>query len=410
MSCAELYIMKDNNLYSRRLFVKGGVAVAGLSISQGAFAFNDIYPTEKFVILESIKLNNILEEYLQVDKIYGYGLKKSTIKNEEYWENKKINILRRSSLMMGEAPLVKEQNLNPQILSETQRDGYTEKKIQFLSDTGDLITGYLLVPVEDRGSPYPAIIALHSTGPGAKQAVGLIPKKNRSYGMELAQRGYVVLAIDVISAGERVFPGCQPYDTCSFYKKYPYWSAMGKMVVDHQKGLDFLCSLDFVDSDRLGCIGHSLGGYNAYFLQAFDKRIKVGVSSCGVSPMGGTNSPYIFARDKWFVHFNPICREYISAGMIPCDMHEIMALVSPRPFFNYSAKMDSIYCSEGERQNGDFSIWWNTVDAALNQVDAVYDLYGKAHNFVRTEKEGGHDFPPDIREQAYRWLDKWLNI
>jgi len=400
--------MKDKKLFSRRHFFKGGVAIAGLSISQKAFAFNEVRSSEEYAAPVSIKLNNILEEYLQVNEKYGHGLVKSAISNKEQWANKRLNILERSRLMMGKTPNVKKVAVNPDIISEIRRDGYLEQKIRFPSGTGDIITGYLLIPEGPRTSLYPGIIALHSTGPGAAQTVGLIPKKNRSYGMELAQRGYVVLAIDVISAGERVYPDYEPYDTSSFYKEFPHWSAMSKMVFDHQRGLDYLCSLDIVDSNRLGCIGHSLGGYNSYFLQAFDPRIKVAVSSCGISPMGGTSSPYIFARDNWFVHFNPVCREYINAGMIPCDLHEIMALASPRPFFNYSAKKDSIYCTDAERQNGGFSTWWNAVDKALNQVTAIYELLGKANNFQRVETDGGHDFPPDVRKQAYRWLDKWL--
>jgi hypothetical protein len=226
--------------------------------------------------------------------------------------------------------------------------------------------------------------------------------------MELAQRGYVVLAIDVISAGERIYPGYESYYTNEFYNLFPHWSAMGKMIFDHKKGLDYLCSLDFVDANRLGCIGHSLGGYNSFFLQAFDKRIKAAVSSCGLSTMGKSNNPYQFARDDWFVHFNPVCREYIRSGMIPCDMHEIMALCAPRPFFNYSAKRDAIYEPSSGQEEGNFEDWWQSVDEALSQVARVYEIFGKSDHLIREESDGGHDFPEDIREKAYRWLDNML--
>jgi hypothetical protein len=184
---------------------------------------------------------------------------------------------------------------------------------------------------------------------------------------------------------------------------------MGKMIHDHKRGVDCLCQLEIVDPERIGCIGHSLGGYNSFFLQAFEPRIKAAVSSCGLSPMGGTNSPYQFARNDWFVHFNPYFREFIRTGIIPCDMHEIMALCAPRPFFNYSARKDAVY-SHSSNGNPDFENWWRTMDNALNQVDGVYHVLGESANFVRAETDGGHDFPAEIRKEAYAWLDKHLGL
>lgn len=357
-----------------------------------------------------IPVNNVLTDLQQENEKYGFGLKKVEVCDKESWRNKRESIVQRSKVMLGEPPQMNEVLPDAQVLEEIRRDGYTEKKVQFTSNTEDTITGYLLIPDgANASSPRPAIVALHSTGPGAKQTVGLIPKEGRSYGMELVQLGYVVLATDVISAGERIYPGYDAYFTDEFYKKFPRWSAMGKMINDHRKGLDYLCQLDIVDPERIGCIGHSLGGYNSFFLQAFDPRIKAAVSSCGLSPLGGTNSPYQFARNDWFVHFNPYCREFIRTGMIPCDMHEIMALCAPRPLFNYSARKDAVYV-HASGGNPDFESWWNTVDSVLNQVGRVYDILGASASFVRAETDGGHDFPAEIRKQAYAWLNKHLGM
>lgn len=404
--------MGIKKLLSRRNFFKSGfIAAAGV----GAIGKSSVYgadcPVETLETPGPILLNNILTDYLQETKEMASGLKEVTVCDKKSWERKKLNILQRAGMMLGEAPLISKKDIVPEVLAENQLDKYKQVKVQFPSGTGDMIKGFLLIPDSATVlSPKPAIIALHSTGPGASQTVGLTPEENRSYGMELAQRGYVVLAIDVISAGERVYPGYNPYYTNEFYKNYPRWSAMDKMIYDHKKGLDYLCSLNIVDPDRLGCIGHSLGGYNSFFLQAFDSRIKAAVSSCGFSPMGRSNMPYQFARSDWFIHFNPSCREYIRAGMIPCDMHEIMALCAPRPLFNYSGKKDKIYFPSNVHPGSGFTEWWQTVDAALDQVSQVYEFLGKRDHFVRVDGEGGHDFPPDVRENAYRWLDKWLGM
>lgn len=396
-------------MFSRRNFVKGGLAAAGMSVFGKASVYGADDPAVGLEAPGPIPLNNILTDYIQEGEKYGYGLVKASICDKESWESKRISILQRAKLMLGEAPQVRKDPVLSETLSEIQRDGYKELKVQFPSGTGDTIKGYLLIPDKTvASSPRPGIIALHSTGPGASQTVGLTPREGRCYGMELAQRGYVVLAIDVISAGERIYPGFDSYYTNEFYNSYPQWSAMDKMIYDHKKGLDFLCSLDIVNPDRLGCIGHSLGGYNSFFLQAFDQRIKAAVSSCGFSPMGESNNPYQFARNDWFIHFNPICRDYIRTGMIPCDMHEIMALCAPRHLYNYSAKKDKVYYPSTTRNKGDFGKWNQTVDKALNQVSKVYEILGVPDRFICKQDDGGHDFPLDVRNDAYGWFDKWL--
>ena len=402
--------MKSTNISSRRNFIKAGLTVAGAGIVGGpAVSAADCDP-QTISAPGPIPLNNILTSYQDANKKFGQGLIKVTVCDKSGWEGKRASILRRAKMMLGQAPIISGDPVTPEILNEVQREGYKELKVRFPSGTGDIITGYLLVPAQtSAASPRPAIMALHPTGPGATQTVGLTPAENRSYGKELAERGYVVLAIDTITAGERVYPGYEQYYTNEFYREFPNWSAMAKMIHDHQKGLDYLCSLDFVDPQRVGCIGHSLGGYNSFFLQAFDARIKAAVSSCGFTTMGASNSPYQLARSDWFIHFNPQCRDYIEAAMIPCDMHEFMALCAPRPLFNYSGKKDAIYYPNTARKDRGFEEWWQTVDAALGQVSSIYNILGMSDRFVRVETDGGHDFPADVREQAYLWLDKWLD-
>ena len=342
-------------------------------------------------------LTDILTDYLPLNQISGGPLRKITICDQAAWERKRPSILRRAQAILGQAPEVQGE-LKARVLGEIKRSGYLEQNVQFNSGTGDEINGYLLLPdAASPSSPAPAVLAMHSTiEPGAKVTVGIdTARANRSYGMELALRGYVVLAIDVIGAGERIYPDAQAFETGQFDREYPHWSAMGKMLYDHMRAVDYLCSLAEVDSSRIGVIGHSLGGYNAFFHQAFDQRVKAAVSSCGFVSMGSSMYPFRFARDEWFVHF-PILRDYLRAGVVPCDMHEVMALCAPRPLFNYSARKDHI-----------FPDFW-AVDAPLRQVARLYSILGAEECFERVFGDGDHDFPPDVRQKAYLWLDKWL--
>ncbi|MFH1070231.1 MAG: dienelactone hydrolase family protein, partial [Candidatus Glassbacteria bacterium] len=341
-------------------------------------------------------LADLLVDYLPANETSGGPVVKTLITTPEGWWRKRPSVERRARTLLGETPPLTGE-LDPRITGEVRREGYRELAVSFNSGSGDEIFGWLLVPDgAAAGSPAPAILALHSTiEAGAKVTVGIErARPNRDYGLELTRRGYVVLAIDEITAGRRVY-GQDYFDTGEFDRRFSRWSAMGKMLHDHRRAIDFLAARAEVDTSRIGVIGHSLGGYNAFFHQAFDARVKAAVSSCGFVAVGSSASPFRFARASWFVHF-PALRDYLRSGIVPCDMHEVLSLCAPRPFFNYSARQDHI-----------FPDFW-AVSTPLEQVARLYEILGAGDRFVRVYRDGDHDFPPEVRQQAYEFLDRWL--
>lgn len=324
----------------------------------------------------------------------GQGLRRIKIRSRPAWEWKRKEIVSRLLHLMGPFPSTGAA-LNPAAEGEEALEQYTRRKIRYSSGTGDQITAWLLSPPRKKGR-LPAVLALHPTAPGGKDVVvGIGHQPGRNYGEELARRGYIVLAPDILTAGERVFPGSEPYVTDAFDRDHPGWSMMGKMAWDHMRGVDLLTSLPDVDAQRIGAIGHSLGGYNAIWLAAFDPRIQTAVSSCGWASLGGAPNPFSFSRREWFVHI-PSLRHYFSAGITPFDFHEVVALIAPRPFFNYSAREDQFFP--------------NAEDIARKaaEVRTVYSFYGRESHYQFVLGEGEHDFPDSIREQAYAFLDRHL--
>ena len=105
---------------------------------------------------------------------------------------------------------------------------------------------------------------MHPTGAQGKRIVAGA-KPNRQYATELAERGYVVLAPDYPSFGD-----LKDYD----FSADAYISGTMKGIVNHMRCVDYLISRREVDGKRIGVIGHSLGGHNALFVAAFDKRLK----------------------------------------------------------------------------------------------------------------------------------------
>lgn len=310
------------------------------------------------------------------------------------WERRRDDIRQRVIDVMGKFP-PPSAPLDARVLSEEETPAYVRRKVSYMSADGDRIPAWLLIPKKG-AKPWPAVLALHQTEAiGKDSAVGIGGAPHVRYGHELAEHGFVVLAPDSITAGERVLPGSKPYVTEVFDRANPEWSALGKMCSDHRRGVDYLETLDFVDARRIGVIGHSLGGYNSFFLAAFDERIGAAVSSCGFSTFAGTSRPLAWARESWFVHL-PRLRAYLRAGIVPFDMHEVMALVAPRPLFNYSARRDEIFPDI------------EAIEAAGSQVGDVYKLLGAEKHFVFRVGDGPHNFPQPVREEAYRWLAERL--
>ena len=89
----------------------------------------------------------------------------------------------------------------------------------------------------------------------------------------------MALAPDYLSFGDEK----TDYQTDVYGRGYKSGSMKG--IVNHIRAVDLLVSLPEVDSRRIAAIGHSLGGHNALFVAAFDKRIRAVITSCGFTSM-----------------------------------------------------------------------------------------------------------------------------
>uniref|UniRef100_UPI0035CE9E5B alpha/beta hydrolase n=1 Tax=Bartonella sp. CL29QHWL TaxID=3243522 RepID=UPI0035CE9E5B len=171
--------------------------------------------------------------------------------------------------------------------------------------------------------------------------------------------------------------------------------AVGKMLSDHLHAVDLLTALPFVDAERIGAVGHSLGGYNAYFLAGMDRRVKAIAVSCGFTTFAGDPDPNRWGQRDWFSHI-PRLSGNIASGRVPFEFHEIAALAAPAPFFNWNGMRDHIFPN------------WERTAEACGELDALYRFLGAEERFSFLLGNTGHDFPDLIREGAYAFLDRHL--
>ena len=310
---------------------------------------------------------------------------RQAVRSRQDWERRRGHIVAHMEIVMGPLPDGPERSLDVRLFGETRHDGYIRRKITYEAKKDDPVSAYLLLP--DAPGPRPAVLALHPTGAlGKGIPAGLSDRPNRQYGEELAQRGYVVLMPDYPYMGDDQL---DPYDL-------GYISGTMKGVYNHLRGVDLLESLPEVDKDRIGAIGHSLGGHNALFLAVFEPRVRAVVTSCGFNSFakykGGDLTGW--SSEKYMPR---VASRYAKLpARMPFDFTEILGAIAPRPVFISAPTGDDNFEVSGVK---------DCVRAARPIYERVFEA---GDRLVTTHPACGHDFPLEIREQAYRFLDRWL--
>jgi dienelactone hydrolase len=288
---------------------------------------------------------------------------------------------------MGPLPNINHRSpLNVQTLEEVKSPQYIFKKITFSAEPGNIVYAWLLIPNGVHRAP--AALCLHqTTAIGKDEPAGLGGKANLHYAAELAARGYVALAPDYPTFGD---------DKTDFQRdvyKRGYKSGSMKGIVNHIRAVDLLVSLPEVDPGRIAAIGHSLGGHNALFVAAFDKRIRAVVTSCGFTSMayyyGGNLKGW--SSDRYMPLIATVYHN--SLKELPFDFSDILSAIAPRAVFVNAPLHDSNFDVAG-------------VKDCLRRVKSKFPN----GRLVVEHPDCGHDFPPDVRERAYRFLDEALRV
>ena len=313
------------------------------------------------------------------------------VKSSADWEKHRADILKNMQEVMG--PLPDRSHLPPfdlKIVETFQGAGYQRHTVSFANLFDERVTAYLYVPDGIKpGERRPGALALQPTGDEGKETVdGRGPYRfNRAYGLELAQRGYVVVAPDYPSFGQQ-----KDYN----FKTSRYASGTMKAISDNMRCIDLLQSRDDVDGSRIACIGHSLGGHNTLFTAAFDRRVTVAVSSCGWTPFHsylGGKTLVNWAQDRYM----PRIRDQYDANpdKMPFDFPDVLAAIAPRALFSNSPIHDPNFSVDGVR-------------AGAAEVRRVYDLFGIDGRFILRTPDYAHDFEDETRREAYQFMDAQL--
>jgi uncharacterized protein len=291
---------------------------------------------------------------------------------EEEWLER-ANIIRQGILRgAGLMPFPEKTPLKPHFMEERVYDGYSVQNVAIESLPGVFVTGSLYLP-ENRNIQMPGIISTHGHWPDSND-YGRYREDAQIRCAALAKMGAVVYSIDMVGYGEMAEWGWE--------HKHP--NALKQQLWNSIRALDFLLSLEYVDSGRIGITGASGGATQAFLLTAIDERIKVSVPVVQVS-----------------AHFfgGCVCESgmpvHKSAGHQTNNV-EIAALAAPRPMLLVSDGAD----------------WTkNTPEVEFPHIRYIYRLLqaeGNVENVHLPDEGHGYELPK--RKAVYPFLAKHLGL
>jgi dienelactone hydrolase len=295
-------------------------------------------------------------------------------------------------------PLPKPVPLNPEIIWEVEDDGLIKRRVLLDTEEYMSVAALVYIPKEAK-KPCPAILCNHGHGTYAKDSVMGIRSNyfaernaeikgfNYDYGLQMAKRGYVTMAIDYRGFGERG-DGGNPYpgrDKCNVHfirGNLMGYNLLALNIWDAQRCLDYLCSLEVVDASSIGTMGLSFGGTMTTWIALLDERIKAADIIC------------YSARFKNFaIADGNFCgSQYLPNLFTLCDVPDLHGLIAPRPLLaeigvhdKCFLEYDALSCSE--------------------EVKHIYAAAGVPDNYEVDLFDGDHKFAGN---KAFNFFDKHM--
>ena len=316
----------------------------------------------------------------------------SLVRDAKDWPRRRAEILAKWNAVMGPWPELIERP-RVEVQSSEVREGYTEQAVKVEVAPGQMLAGILLVPA-GRG-PFPAVLVPFYE-PGTSVGRPPDPKRGKfgDYGLQLAKRGFVTLSIGSPGGDarkpDRSGAVCQPL------------SYLAYVAVNCANAL---ANRSDVDAKRIGVVGHSYGGKWAMFASCLSERFAAAAwSDPGiVFDEARSNVNY---WEPWYLGLDPTLAAQRKPGLVTpenprtgayktmiergMDLHELHALMAPRPFL-----------VSGGAEDGP-GRW-----VALNHALAVNKLLGFEGRVGMTHRKE-HTQNPEANEVVYLFFEHFL--
>lgn len=315
-----------------------------------------------------------------------------TVKTKEDWTLRREEIREKWHSMMGEWPsIIKDNKL--EYLDSVKKEDFIRYTVSFYWTPTEKTTGYLSIP--NKKGKKPAII---TTFYEPETAAGISGNPNRDFAYQLTKRGYVTLSIGTSEATK-----AQTYSL--FYPDIHNATIQPLSMLGYAaaNAWEVLAKIPDVDSTRIGIVGHSFGGKWAMFASCLYEKFSCAAwSDPGIvfdEAIADVNywEPYYlgYHAPPWrkrgmITEDNPSKGLYTQLREEGYDLHELHALMAPRPFLVSGGTSDP-------RKR------W----IPLNHSIRLYDFLGY-ENRVAMDNRPTHAPTPESNEFIYLFFDYFL--
>jgi hypothetical protein len=277
--------------------------------------------------------------------------------------------------------------LNQVVISKSDTSEFRKIKLQsrFEAIQIEAILGMPTVSQEK----YPAIIALHGYTSSPDKVMG-IGKEDYSheFGKWLTNQGYVVIAPFLLNHGERV-------STIGALAGLAGDTVERIELVKVLSCVDYLSTIQDVDSTKIGIYGISGGGTISLYASAIDRRINCTVCSGILRDRASSLVDYALGRGR----YKRVGYSFRSSYYFPrypfhieYPLPEIAKLIIPTPLMFENGEQDLNLVEYQDK-------------VVFNRIKSDYSKYGFADYIKFHRHSGAHE--TDALNST-EWLDRWL--
>ncbi len=285
-------------------------------------------------------------------------------------------------------------DLRPVLKETTVQEGYRIESITYEVEPGDHVGALVLIPDGvDAQHSAPAVAVWHQHNGeyhlGKCEPAGLAGNPMHHTGVALAKEGYVVLCPDALCFEERQSPHIKgsKFERFEFLRYVVEGRCMAwKNILDMRRAVDYLCSRPEVQSDRIGCYGHSMGSTHTWLVGPWEPRLRCLVGNCCMPTYAAIHRTHL-------LHCFP---NFIPGWSRHGDTPDIAGLIAPRALhLNFGAKDRGSPIAE--------------VRAGVKTIGAAYARQGAGERFgYYIEEDAGHVLSTEMWERTRAWFGKQL--
>lgn len=279
-------------------------------------------------------------------------------------------------------------DLKPTVIKREQKEGYSLHWVSYDVELGDRVPAILMVPDGvSATSPAPAVLICHQHNGeyhlGKSEPAGLAGNPEHFTGVSLVKEGYVVLCADALCFEERQDPenilAGMAYERFEFLSYTVAGQCMAwKNILDIRRAVNYLVSREEVDSQRIGCYGHSMGSTHTWLAGPWEPRIKAMVCNCCLPTYTAIHRTKIL---HCFPNFIPGFYQY-------GDTPDIAGLIAPR----------RLHMNFGDKDTGSPI---QEVREGMKTIKAAYRAAGAEDQFsFYIEENAGHVLSPKMWEKT----------